>query len=299
MAKHGLGRGLDALIKGGTTPVAPTKTDRSSDGLKTVPLESIARSPFQPRKHFDENALDELRQSIAEHGILQPLVVRRTGDTFELIAGERRLRAAGLANLKVAPVVIVDVPDQNALELALIENVQRENLNVIEEAQGYKALADTFNLTQEDIAKRVGKGRATVANALRILELPDAILDVVRNGSLSAGHAKVLLSLDKQADRLQLAKRAVEEGLSVRNLEKLAKQLAAAPRKPRVAKSDVPASHLNQLSDRLHQHFGTSVRIEPTKTHSNGKKKKGYVQIDLYSNDDLDRVLTLLGVSLD
>lgn len=302
MAKHGLGKGLDALIKGGA-PAGPARNPaagKATDtGLNTVAIETIKRSPYQPRKTFDESALQELSASIREHGILQPLVVRKAGADLELIAGERRLRAAGMANLKHVPVIIVDVPDQNALELALIENVQREDLNVIEEAHGYKALADTFNLTQEQISTRVGKGRASVANAMRLLDLPDAVISVIRAGALSAGHAKVILSLDSQADRLQVAKRAVDEGLSVRQLESLVKRWTSVPRKPRVAKSDIPASHLNELSDRLHAHFGTSVHIEPSKTFANGKKKKGHVQIDLYSNDDLDRVLSLLGIELD
>ncbi|MDA1043878.1 MAG: ParB/RepB/Spo0J family partition protein [Verrucomicrobia bacterium] len=302
MAKHGLGRGLDALIKGGT-PAQVTDPvgggGGNSGGVMKVAIETVRPSALQPRKAFSADALQELSQSIEAHGIIQPLVVRAVHGTFELIAGERRLRAAGLAGLKEVPVIVVDVPDQNALELALIENVQREDLNIIEEAHGYEALANTFNLTQEQIASRVGKGRATVANAMRLLDLPDAVKDVIRNGALSAGHAKVILSLEQQADRLQVAKRCVDEGLSVRQLEQLVKRWRQAPRKSRVARVDMPKSHLDELSDQLHLHFGTAVHIEPTKTFANGKKGKGHIHIDFYSNDDLDRILSLLGISLD
>ena len=302
MAKHGLGRGLDALIKGGTPAHAPEKvasTTTESGGPRRVAIERVKPSSQQPRKTFSTDALKDLSQSIKEHGIIQPLVVRATGSTFELIAGERRLRAAGLAGLQDVPVIVIDVPDQHALELALIENVQREDLNIIEEAHGYEALANTFNLTQEQIATRVGKGRATVANAMRLLDLPDAVRDVIQKGALSAGHAKVILSLEKQADRLQAAKRCVDEGLSVRQLEQLVKRWNNAPRKPRVARADIPKSHLDELSDLLHTHFGTGVHIEPTKTFANGKKRKGHISVDFYSNDDLDRILTLLGIQLD
>lgn len=303
-AKHkALGRGLDALIKDGATakqqatakPV-PTAPEGS---VRTVAVSKVVASPWQPRSHFDAEALGELVESIKMHGVLQPLLVRSVGSKFELIAGERRLRAAQAALLTSVPVIVVDASDEKALELALIENLQREDLNPIEEAEGYAVLLKKFSLTQEQVAAQVGKARASVANALRLLELSDGIRKYVSDGLLSVGHAKVLLSLDSDKEKELLAKRAIKEGLSVRALEKIVKKLGHLPRKPRAEKSDLPGDYLHTLTDELHHYFGTSVRITPSKTLTNGRKVKGSLEIDYHDNDELDRLLTIMGYAGD
>ena len=296
-AKHiGLGRGLGALIKDATPP-AEAPVAEAKGGIVQVPIEKVHKSPWQPRKTIAAEALEELALSVRERGILEPLLVRRVEDTYELIAGERRLRAAQAAELRQVPVILMEVSDREALELALIENLQREDLNLIEEAEGYRLLADKFEMTQEQISQRVGKARATVANALRLLDLPDKVKRFVAEKQLTPGHAKAILGLEIPKEQELLAVRAVEEGMSVRTVEHIVHRLLKGAKKPRAEKSDIPEAHLKHLSDQMHQHFGTSVRISPCKTLANGKKVKGTVEIDYYSNDDLDRLLVILGLS--
>ncbi len=305
--KHiGLGRGLDVLISDGTT-AKKKATSRSvavraagpvsEVGVRKVPVSKVKASPWQPRNRFDIDALSELKESVLEHGILQPLLVREVGSKFELIAGERRLRAAQMALLKKVPVIVIEATDEKALEIALIENLQREDLNPIEEAAGYALLQEKFNLTQENVAKQVGKARASVANALRLLELPDSIRKVVAEEVLSVGHAKVLLSIESVKEQEWLAKRILKEGLSVRALEKLVKKLNRIPKKSRAEKADLPSDYLHTLSDELHQYFGTRVRITPSKTLTNGRKVKGSLEVDFHNNEELDRLLTIMGYS--
>ncbi len=306
--KHkGLGRGLDALIKDGATakrqatkkagPV--TVKAEPQTGVREVATSAVVASPWQPRTVFDSASLTELVESVKVHGILQPLLVREVGKKFELIAGERRLRAAQASLLKKVPVIVIEATDEKALEIALIENLQREDLNPIEEAEGYALLQKKFNLTQEKVAEQVGKARATVANALRLLELPDGIRKYVAEGLLSVGHAKVLLSVDSEKEKDLLAKRAIKEGMSVRALEKIVKKLGMPSKKPRAEKSDLPGDYLQTLTDELHQFFGTSVRITPSKTLTNGRKVKGSLEIDYHDNDELDRLLTIIGYASD
>jgi ParB family chromosome partitioning protein len=300
-AKHvGLGRGLSALIKD-----SPASGDAPapSGGIVNLPIGQVHKSPWQPRRTFETEALEDLVRSIRERGVLQPLLVRQTAageqPAYEVIAGERRLRAAQVAELTEVPVILMDVSDGEALELALIENLQREDLNIIEEAEGYRVLSESFELTQDDIATRVGKARATVANCLRLLGLPDSVKALVAAGDLSAGHAKVLLGLEIHAEQEMLARRTVKEGLSVRSLERLVAKLKRPPRKRRAERSDIPPDHVKYLTDRLYQHLGTSVRVAPCKTLANGKKAKGVIEIDYYSGEELDRLLVLLGLSED
>lgn len=293
-ATKGLGRGLGALIKDEApmdTPVQP------ESGITKIPLAAITRNRRQPRHTFDAAALEELTASVREHGVLQPLLVRPNGgDAYELIAGERRLRAATAVGLASIPVIVMNATDGDSLELALIENLQRQNLNIIEEAEGYRELAVEFNLTQEEIADRVGKARASIANALRLLSLPDEVRAMLSDERLSRGHAKALLGLDIEKEQTLIARRAVKEGLSVRSLEKLIQRMKAPPRKPRAATPDLPEPHVLDLSDQLHAYFGTSVRVSPCRTYANGKKGKGSIEIDFFSNDDLDRLLDLIGL---
>lgn len=292
-SKHGLGRGLGALIKDGTVPEG---TPAETAPYLTVPVTAIRTNPLQPRRAFDADALEELANSIRERGVLQPLLVRKTVTGYELIAGERRLRAAQSVQVTEVPVIVMDAPDVEALELALVENLQREDLNVIEEAEGYQVLAERFGLTQEQIAGHVGKARASVANTVRLLSLPEEIRQYLSNGRLTSGHGKLLVGLEIPAEQLLLARRVIKEGLSVRNLEKIIQKAGRAPRRPRVTTDDIPASHIRDLSDKLHNHFGTSIRIRSCRTLTNGKKARGAIEIDFYSTDDLDRVLQLLGL---
>ena len=291
--KHGLGRGLGALIK----DTAPAEKAGDKGGPALVPVGKIQPSPWQPRRTFETEALAELAQSIREKGVLQPLLVRGMGDGYELIAGERRLRAAKEAGLTEVPVVLMEAVDSEALELAVIENVQREDLNAIEEAEAYRTLADKFGLTQEVIAQRVGKARASVTNAMRLLNLPAEVKQCVADGRLSAGHAKVLLGVEIEPEQRTLAQRVLKEGLSVRQLERIVERR----RRPARARKgggtvDIPASYLVHLTDRLQRSFGTAVRITPARTLANGRRAKGYIEIDYYSNEDLDRILEVLGL---
>jgi len=296
--KHGLGRGLSALIKDTPAVASPAPAPASPSGEPLmVEIVKISPNPFQPRRTFVREAMDELVSSIREHGVLEPLLVRKAEDGYELIAGERRWRAAQEAGLKQVPVVVRAATDLEALEIGLIENLQRADLNVIEEAEGYQALAQTFKLTQDEIAQKVSKARASVANALRLLSLPKEIKKFLSEGLISAGHAKVLLSLVTEIEQCRMAERIIKDGVSVRELEKIVEHSRKTPRKKGVGKVDIPASHLVYLTDKLHQHFGTSVQVHPCRTTANGRKVKGYIQLDIYTNDDLDRILELFGLA--
>ena len=322
--RPGLGRGLGALIGAaaegtpaavpaeGTPAAVPAETPAATaaaaagpapaaplDSVLQVSVEHIARSPWQPRQSFEATALQELTDSIKAHGVIQPLIGRRRDGGYELIAGERRLRAAIDAGLKTVPVILMDAADRDAAELAIIENIQREDLNVIEEAEGYRTLAENFGLTQQEVADRVGKGRASVANAMRLLDLPDEVKQLVSSGMLSAGHAKVLLSLPDEKEQILLARRCVTEGQTVRALERMIQRRQAEKADPVEKRSDIPESHLRYLLERLHARFQTQIRLVPTVTHANGKRSKGCIEVDFYDNADLDRLLGLLGVEVE
>jgi ParB family chromosome partitioning protein len=265
-------------------------------GVLRVPVGQITPSPWQPRRTFTPDALDELSASVKERGVLQPLLVRRVGAKFELIAGERRWRASKAAGLAEVPVIVMEAADEDALELAVIENVQREDLNVVEEAEAYRALADKFSLTQDQIAERTGKARASVANTMRLLNLPAPVRQLLAEKRLSAGHAKVLLGAADEELQRTLALRTVKDGLSVRDLERLLARGRKPARPGAPGETDLPATHLANLSDRLHRHFGTSVRLVPARKRSDGKPAKGRIEVDFYSHDDLDRILGLIGL---
>lgn len=316
--RPGLGRGLGALISqhppaeanheaaphaaAETTPAAaPAKPVADGRHVALLPVADISRSTWQPRQVFEEQALKDLTDSIKTHGVIQPLICRRapTGG-YELIAGERRLRAAMLAGLGQVPVILIEAPDRAAAEMALIENIQRADLNAIEEAEGYRTLSEKFGLTQQDVADRVGKARASVANALRLLELPDEVKQMLGTALLSTGHAKVLLSLTDPMEQVLLSRKCVTDGLTVRALEHLLqRRQQARSSEKRGPQSDIPESHLKHLSDKLHGHFSTPVRLTPSMTHANGKRSKGRIEIDFYDNDDLDRLLEILGIEIE
>lgn len=296
--QHGLGRGLGALIR--EVPVhapAATPDTPAAGGVQRVPIAQIRPNPFQPRQNFNREGMDELVASIRERGVIQPLLVRRLRDGYELIAGERRLRAATEAGIPAVPVLVHDVDDAGALELTLIENLQRKDLNIMEEAEGYKTLAEKFGMTQELIAQRVGKARASVANTMRLLHLPIEVRRFITEDLLSPGHAKVLLSVEIGEEQCKLAERAVQGRLSVRELEKLVNPRRRRRRAAHAEQPDMPAAHVTHLIDRLHRHFGTSIRLTPCRTLDNGKKAKGTLEVDFFSNEELDRILELLGLT--
>ncbi len=303
MAKPALGRGLGALLGGSpaksstAAPAANIPADeqaRSGSGprIQRVALDQIVACPFQPRREFTPEALQELADSIREQGIMQPLVAREREGRLELIAGERRWRAARLAGLTEAPVVIRQADDRAVLELALIENLQRENLNPLEEARGYAQLNEQFHLTQEEVATRVGKSRATVANALRLLKLPAEVQGHLREERLSVGHAKVLLGLSTERQQRLAAERVVREGLNVRQTELLvarARDRENQTPKAGAAEAAPGDPHVASLENRLRERLGTKIRLR----YAQGK---GALEINFFSDAELERILQILGV---
>lgn len=296
-AKHGgLGRGLDALIRARPTPEKSAPTEPAEEVLH-VPVARIRPAPWQPRRRFDAAALAELVESVRARGVLQPLWVRPVADGYELIAGERRLRAAVEAGLVEVPVRVMAVDDRGAMELALIENLQREDLDPLEEAEGYRQLVEQHGLTQDEIAQRVGRARATIANALRLLTLPTPVRELIEKRELSAGHAKALLGLTIAEEQIALARRAAREGLSVREVERLVARASRPKRARRPAASDVPEAVLRDLTERLQRKLGVAVRLKPSRALADGRRVRGEITIEFYSADDLDRLMVLLGVS--
>ena len=320
--KGGLGgRGADALggVKSLITPPKPAPSEilggasvasaapmqsvsapQRESGIMEIVAADIERSPWQARADFDEASMKELADSIRSTGIVQPPVVRHRADgKFELITGERRTRAAIMAGLKKIPVVVVNAQDRKAAEMGLVENIQRKDLNVIEEAEGYRLLKEQFGITQEDVAERVGKSRPAIANSLRLLELPDEVKQLLSRGILTAGHAKVLLSVEGERDRTLLARECAERSLTVRDLEKRVAKMKRPVAEPKKGVPDLPDSYVRNLVDVLHRHLGCAVRLSSGVTHANGKHTKGVMEIDFFDNDDLDRVLDIMGVKLD
>ena len=298
--KHGLGRsvnfggGVGSLL--GAAPIVPAAVSQILE-LKIIDIE---RSPYQPRRDFREDELKELAESLKNNGLVQPPTVRKlaTGK-YELIAGERRLRAAQLAGWTKIRVTLVEADDQTAAIMTTTENLQREDLNPIEEAVSYKTLQDKFNLTQQEVAEKVGKGRATVANATRLLELPEEVKQLVSSSLLTVGHAKVLLSVDDEKERVLLARDCVNGQLTVRALEKKVVRIHSPVEVRQKGVPDIPDGYVRNLSDKMKRHLGCPVRITSGVTHQNGKHTKGVVEIDFFNNDDLDRIIRMLGVSVD
>lgn len=316
--KHrGLGRGLDALIQGGATRpgtakpsakrAAAAKAAPAAEGQRTVemvPVHKITKGSWQPRHRFAEEALQELADSIRDKGVLEPVWLRPAGGIFELIAGERRFRAAQAAGLLEIPALLHEVTELEAREMSLIENLQRADLDLIEEAEGYRDLMREAALTQEEVAKRVGKARATVANALRLLDLSDSIKKALADGVLTAGHAKVLLGVVPEARDL-LATRVKGQGLSVRALEKLVAGLAAGKsggkqkkdgQKKAGAADEKSTKQLKFLADRMQQELGTKVMLAPSRLGANGKREMGRIVIEFFDNEDLSRLLETLNL---
>ena len=285
--ESGLGRGLDALIGGSSTASSLLENSEGS-GVTMLPIAKVEANGNQPRKVFDPEALSDLADSIATHGILQPITVRRLqSGYYQIISGERRWRAARQAGLHEVPVIIIEADDKKVMELALIENLQREDLNSMEEAAGYRRLMDEFGLTQEECAERVGKSRSAVANALRLLNLPEPIQAMVEDGRLSAGHARTLVSISDPALQQSIAEKVANEGLSVRQTEALVKKLttekpkAKAPAAPQGV--DYAAVAAKELGDKL----GRKVKIVTG-------KRKGKLELEYYGMDDLNDLLEAL-----
>lgn len=290
-----LGKGLGALL--GESAVQAARDEEAGQsggpGLRTVDVSRIVPNRFQPRHTFDEQAIDELAASIAEKGILQPLIVtsRRDADGWELISGERRWRAAQRAGLAAVPVIVREVDEREMLELALIENLQREDLDPIDEAEGYSQLLEEFGLTQAQLAGRVGKSRPAVTNALRLLELPESVRERVKEGALSAGHARTLLGLEDRSRIEEVADRVVAKGLSVRAVERLVKRENAADHEEPPHGRDDEAAELERarIEETLQRSLGTKVRLHA------GREGKGRIEIAFYSLEDLERLVARLG----
>ena len=290
MAKSALGKGLGALI--GASSAAVRIDPQLGENVQQVSLASIVPSPLQPRKEFDREALQELIDSVRQHGIIQPLIVRQVGGRNELIAGERRWRAAQEAGLMQAPIIVRDATDIEVLELSLIENLQRTDLNPIEEAQAYARLVGEFGMRQDDIAHKVGKSRATIANALRLLDLHQQVQAWVIQRLLSVGHAKVLLSLKAPEEQLLIADIVLRRSATVRATERLvARQLGQikARRKRRSGAITVSSAAISDLENRLQQHLATHITIHHGEKH-------GRIEIEYYGSDDLQRILAALGL---
>lgn len=305
--KKALGRGLSALLSDNTpdekldvdiqSPATATPEKPSPiSGIAEIPVDEIEVNPFQPRTHFDQEALEELSESIKVHGIIQPITVRRlTSNQYQLISGERRFQASKLAGLETIPAYIRSANDQQMLEMALIENIQRENLNAIEIALSYQRLISECSLKQDELGERVGKNRATVTNYLRLLRLPPDIQIAVRDNKLSMGHARAIINVDSPEKQLYIFKKTLDEDLSVRKVEELVREMS--PKKPEKSEGDntspaspAPSREITQLQSRLSSHFGTRVVVK-------SDAGKGEIKIPFLSVEDLNRIIDILKLS--
>ena len=284
--KRALGRGLDALIPE-AAPIEKAQADDAESGYLSCDVELIVPNRYQPRTHFSPDELTQLSESIRSQGIIQPILVRKSSHGYELVAGERRLRAAKMAGLEKVPVVVKDVTDAEMLEMSIVENIQRENLNPMEEADAYQRLISEFGLTQEQAAARVGKSRSAVANFLRLRQLPEPIKASIVEGQLSMGHARALLGADTPVHQKAIWQAIVRKGLSVRQTEELVKKLRTANETVQQKKSTSEDRHLKMVADDLTRRFGTRVQIKR-------RGKRGKLEIDFYSDDDLNRLLEIL-----
>lgn len=294
MAKsRGLGKGLDSLIPVGNSEgkakiginSVPTSEEKPD---KMVKITKVEPNREQPRKKFDEEALAELADSIKQYGIISPIIVQDRKDHYEIIAGERRWRAAKLAGLKEVPVIIKNFTEQEIVEISLIENIQRENLNPIEEALAYKRLLTEFNLKQEEVAQRVSKSRTAVTNSMRLLKLADEVQQMIIDESLTTGHARALISIEDTEKQIEIAKKVVEEKLSVRDIEKLVKELGKPAKQKKAVKKLENEFIYQDIEEKLKQSLGTKVTVSAKEDGS------GKIEIDFYSGEELDRILDII-----
>ncbi len=292
MAQRGLGKGLDSLIPASVAGISGDKKEQKKTEM-VVKIAKVEPNRDQPRKNFDEDALQELADSIKQFGLLQPILVQERKDYYEIIAGERRWRAAKIAGLKEIPVIIRNYSDQEIVEISLIENIQREDLNPIEEAQAYKRLLEEFHLKQDEVAERVSKSRTAVTNSMRLLKLCDGVQQMIIDDMLSTGHARALIPIEDQEMQLQLAQKIFDEKLSVREVEKLVKGILK-PEKEKLKKEEKQQTiqYIYQdIENKLKEKFSRKVEIS-----SKGKNGSGKIEIEFYSNDDLDRLVETLSM---
>ena len=278
-----LGRGLEALISPDLRE-SVSETER----VKELDIERIEPNPHQPRSRFDKAPLEQLASSIEQHGLLQPVVVRRHEEGYQLIMGERRLRAARLAGKTSIPAIVRDASDSDSLKLALLENLQREDLNPIDEARGYLELKEEFGFSTAEIARMIGKDRSTIANTLRLLALPDTIIAMIASGELSAGHARAILAIEDDGEKLRWAERVISESVTVREIEREGERTRRGGRRSRARRID---PQIRAIVELLEAHFGTRVRVST-------RKKGGSVSIEFFSNEDLERILERMGIDL-
>ncbi len=273
--QRGLNRGVRAVLNG-----------LEKNSIRKIPLKYIKPNPFQPRKHFDKKEINDLMESIKEKGVIQPIIVREKNKYYEIIAGERRFRASKLAKLTEIPAIVKNISDEEMLEIAIIENVQREDLNPVDEAMGYRELSEKFKLTHEQIAKKVGKSRAHITNIMRILDLETKIKNLIIENKISLGHAKVLLSIKDKHRRISLAEHIAQAGISVRDLEKIIKTTKSTPRVHKKKKED---THIKYIIEELSQILNRKIEIKY-------KKGKGKISLEFYNNDDFNNLLKILGL---
>ena len=282
MSRKALGKGLGALI-----PETKREAGGGEGRVVEIIIDEIAANPYQPRSSMNDGSLNDLKESISEKGVLQPVIVRRKSGRFELVAGERRLRAAKLANLRSIPAVVKTVSDSEALEIALVENLQREDLNPIDEARGYRELIKRFNLTQEQLAQKLARDRSTIANVLRLLNLPKQVKSALEEGKITMGHARALLGLDDGKQIESVFRTLLHRGLSVRQVEALVRRkIKARTRRSRTARAVDP--EIGRIEEDLMHKLGTRVRVSARGGH-------GKIEIEFYSNDDLTRILEAIG----
>ena len=288
--KSGLGpkgKGLEALFESSKKEAVKKNTENSDGTVVLLDINKIEPNRNQPRKQFQEESLEELAESIKNYGVIQPIVVKQNDDYYELIAGERRWRASKIAGLKEIPAIIKKYEDEKLFEIALAENLQREDLNPMEEASGYSKLSTDFNLSQDEIAKRVGKSRSAVANAMRLLNLDSRVQELVKNGKLSPGHARSILPIENGDEQFELAERIIDEELSVRETENLVKRLSEKKADVPEKKSKFNTYGYNKIEESLRDILGTKVKLK-------SGKNKGAIEIEYYSDEDLDRIMALM-----
>lgn len=286
--KRGLGRGLSALIGDGPVldPTSGDQDESRKNHIKNIPLEKIRAKKDQPRKEFDKESLEELARSIEVHGVIQPILLRKIGDRYEIIAGERRYRASKLTNLQEIPAIISKVDNKDAAKLSLIENIQREDLNPIEEAMAYNQLIEEFNLTQNQLAKAIGKSRSYITNSTRLLNLDKKVIEYLYNGKLTIGHGKVLLGVKDKRKQRKIANKVIELGLNVRDTEKEIKKKTTRP-KPKPKKTSNKDPYILDIEDQLMRSLGTKVNLIKG-------KKSNKIEIEYYSDEDLSRIFDIL-----
>ena len=282
------GKGLDALFD---SEIKSVSHQVSKDTVQLIDINKIEPNRLQPRKQFEENALEELAESIKQYGVIQPVVVKAVEDYYELIAGERRWRASKIAGIKKIPAIIKEYDSEKIFEIARVENLQREDLNPMEEAAGYKKISEDFGLNQEEIAKRVGKSRSAVANAMRLLNLDERVQNFVKEGKISSGHARALLAVEDKDMQFEMAERIIEDDLSVRNTEAMVKLYVSKKDETKEEVNPKPSKFntavFEEAADRLKNVLGTKVKLT-------SKQNKGKIEIEFYSDDDLDRLLGLI-----